>query len=81
MLKRPQAAHPADYLRNLNRVLHSEGITPIGAYCLGVVESILRQRLGAMPDEAVMQRAVQCTGVKEAVDFAHEWCRTRGGLS
>jgi hypothetical protein len=79
MLKRPQAAHPADYLRRVNAVLQSKSITAMGAYYLGVVEAILRQRAGALPDDAVMARAIRCASVKEAVDFAHEWCRTHEG--
>lgn len=61
------------YLRDLNARLHAPDITPIGAYCMGVVESIVRQRLGRLPEDHMLAAAALSKSVKDAVDLAEEW--------
>jgi hypothetical protein len=62
-----------EYLADLNTVLRGRYITPRGAYCIGVVESIVRNTLQKMPTLYLLQVAADCNSVEEAISVAQRW--------
>ncbi len=65
--------YTGQYLAVLNGVLRSRYITPIGAYCIGVVESIVRTSIQKMPTLYLLQVAADCKSVPEAISVAQKW--------
>lgn len=64
-----------EYLENLNAVLRSPKITPLGAYCLGVAEVVVRGELvDTLPSLWLMERVSGCTSVESAKWIAKAWC-------
>lgn len=62
-----------EYLEMLNSVLQGRNSTAIGAYCVGIVEGIVRTSLQKMPTLYLLQMAMNCTNVAEAVSVAQRW--------
>lgn len=62
-----------EYLQMLNSVLSGRYITPIGGYCVGVVEAIVRTSIQKMPSLYLLQVAADCTSVAEAISVAQKW--------
>ena len=58
-----------EFLRDLNAVLHAPEITPIGAYCVGVVHNIWMD-WGMLPDRRLLEEAARCTNIPEAIALA-----------
>jgi hypothetical protein len=69
--------YTAKYLADLNAALATCRDSAIGAYCLGVVETIVYTETGRGPTRATMMRAAACVTVKEAIDVAAYHVRNR----
>lgn len=67
------AGYTEEYLERVNSVLQSSNITPMGAFCMGVVEAIARNGLGIMPDLTLLRAAASCERVSDAVAIAEKW--------
>ena len=67
------ADYTEDYLRDLNSVLQGPFISPMGAYCMGLVEGLAHSETGTMPCRYLLQLAADCQKPDEAVELVERW--------
>jgi hypothetical protein len=55
-----------EHARDINAILHRDGMTAIGAYCMGMVSADVYRATGQWPARSDLERAAGCITLREA---------------